>query len=419
MPLRLTRWALAASAAAAPLYVVRWHAGPLPTTLLENLILITFLLYALQLVLHRKPLPARTPYDIPIAVMLVAGVIGIFVASDHRGALGIFRAYLIEPIVIFYIAVAVLETDRDVLSLIGAWAVGAILFVFVQLATVAAHFSEHSFDPDNAPAAFGINANSVSLYFDPLIGVALGFVLFARGAVRWAAAVTLAMLLVGDVSTLSRGGLLAIGVLVLIAVATQRWWVQVVFIGLGIGGVLVLTHLPVLGPRILRALNPAWGTFVGRGRIWAATARMLRDHPVFGAGLNGYQTTMAPYRLADSNLRPEPYPHDIFLTFWTELGLLGLAAFTYILLNLLIRPWRAIRRADETQRPLLWGVASAMAMILAHGLVDSPYWKNDLSIEFWLLAALEVIAIVAVARRPGARETTVAVPVASRPVEAA
>jgi hypothetical protein len=28
-----------------------------------------------------------------------------------------------------------------------------------------------------------------------------------------------------------------------------------------------------------------------------------------------------------------------------------------------------------------------------HGLFDSPYWKNDLSVEFWLLAALEVVAI--------------------------
>jgi hypothetical protein len=33
-----------------------------------------------------------------------------------------------------------------------------------------------------------------------------------------------------------------------------------------------------------------------------------------------------------------------------------------------------------------------------HGLVDSPYWKNDLSLQFWILAGLEVIAIAAIPR---------------------
>jgi hypothetical protein len=26
-------------------------------------------------------------------------------------------------------------------------------------------------------------------------------------------------------------------------------------------------------------------------------------------------------------------------------------------------------------------------------MFDSPYWKNDLSVEFWIVAALQVIAI--------------------------
>src|SRR5437764_3225179 len=109
--LRLARWALAVSAAAAPLYLVRWRIGPLPTTLLENLELITIALYAALLVRERRPLPFRTPFDIPIALFVLAAIIGIIVAPDHRGALGIFRAYIAEPIAIFYIAVALLQSE--------------------------------------------------------------------------------------------------------------------------------------------------------------------------------------------------------------------------------------------------------------------------------------------------------------------
>src|SRR5690349_10422129 len=94
----------------APLYVVRWSIGPVPTTLLENLVWITLALYLFALLRDRRLAPGRTPFDIPIALLLVAGIIGIFVAPDHRGALGIFRAYLVEPIAIFYVAIAVLAS---------------------------------------------------------------------------------------------------------------------------------------------------------------------------------------------------------------------------------------------------------------------------------------------------------------------
>jgi O-antigen ligase len=93
---------------------------------------------------------------------------------------------------------------------------------------------------------------------------------------------------------------------------------------------------------------------------------------------------------------PEPYPHNIFLTSWTELGLLGLAAFTWILVTLLIRPWMALSRASGIYRTLLWGTGTGFAMLTIHGMVDSPYWKNDLSLEFWIVAALEVVALMAV-----------------------
>jgi hypothetical protein len=33
-----------------------------------------------------------------------------------------------------------------------------------------------------------------------------------------------------------------------------------------------------------------------------------------------------------------------------------------------------------------------------HGFVDSPYWKNDMSVEFWILVALQVVTL-RVARR--------------------
>jgi O-antigen ligase len=87
------------------------------------------------------------------------------------------------------------------------------------------------------------------------------------------------------------------------------------------------------------------------------------------------------------------------LTAWTEVGILGLVAFMYLLVALAVRPWQALSRSFGLYRPLIWGTGTAFVMIAVHGLVDSPYWKNDLSVEFWVLAALEVVALRAVSAK--------------------
>lgn len=384
-----------------PLYVVRWHAGPLPTTLLENLVLLTVLLYLITLWRHHEPLPKRTPYDIPILVFLVAGAIGIFVAPDHRAALGVYRAFLLEPIAIFYVAVALLRSAADLRPLLLAGAVSASLFSLAVIVTFAGVLIGGHLHPNNAPGVFGINPNAVALYLEPIAGVALGFVLFADSKKsRWIAAAVLAFVLPALACTLSRGTLLAGAVLALVAVlSVSDLRLRLGLLGAAIVSGLALSQVPFVAARLAHQLDPQHSTFGLREAIWSVTLRMLRDHPVFGAGISGYQTVMKHYRTP--NLHPEPYAHNIFLTTWSEVGLIGLAAFAAILFALLWRAARNFGSAHDLYRPLLWGIFGAWVVFIVHGLVDSPYWKNDLSLEFWILAAVEVVAIVAVkAGRP-------------------
>jgi hypothetical protein len=48
---------------------------------------------------------------------------------------------------------------------------------------------------------------------------------------------------------------------------------------------------------------------------------------------------------------------------------------------------------SDVYKPIVWGCFGAFVLIFMHGLFDSPLWKNDLSAEFWLVAAIEVVAI--------------------------
>jgi O-antigen ligase len=399
----LTRAGVVITATVMPLYLVRFKIGPLPTTLLEISILITLALYAASLLVGRGPLPGRTPYEIPIALFLIAGVIGIFVAPDHRAALGIYRAFLVEPVIVFYIALAVFPLAWRVESIFVCAAVATVLFCVADIVFFARAALAGTLIPGNVAAAFKLNPNYVALYLEPLIGFTAGFLFFGHGRARWIAFGVLAILGVTEVLTFSRGGLLALVALALLAFITIRnWWWRVGLIATGLAGGLIIYNLPLLGQRIRQSLKPGSGTLFTRERIWVQTVKMMHDHPIFGAGLGGYQTVMAPYRAADPNSVPEPYPHNIALTSYTELGLLGLFAFSWILIRLVVEPWIAFSRSAGLSKAILWGTGAAFAMIAVHGLVDSPYWKNDLSVEFWLLAAMQILALRAVRSSPGA-----------------
>ena len=184
---------------------------------------------------------------------------------------------------------------------------------------------------------------------------------------------------------LDKLSLAALAILAILTIPDFRLRIGLAVVALGAAS--AAPFLPILGPRIKHAFDPA-GTVADRFGLWRVSLRMLRDHPIFGAGINAYQTVVAPYRATDPNQAPALYPHNVVLTSWTELGLLGLFAFMYILFALMILPWTTLRRATMTHRPLLWGLGTAMVMIAVHGLVDSPYWKNDLSLEFWVLLSI-------------------------------
>ncbi len=118
---------------------------------------------------------------------------------------------------------------------------------------------------------------------------------------------------------------------------------------------------------------------------------MLRARPIFGSGLRAYETVMQAY-VAPGH-KPELYPHNLFLAMWVELGLLGLIAFVILLAILLWRGWSSYTRADGVAKPLLWGTSAAFIAVAVHGMFDTPYFNNDISVEFWVVAALEIAAI--------------------------
>ncbi len=390
--IRYSTLMLAVTVASLPLYVIRWKYGPVSTTLLEVLIVVTVVLYLLGRRQEGTLRFNRTPYDIPIVLLLLAGISAVFVPPDRWHALGLYRAYFVEPIAIFYVAIDLLRRLNAMRQVLLGLGVGSSIFAAFNIAAFFMSLANGTFTLSAPPTAIYTSSPEVAMYLEPPLALAAGLVMFAdRRTDRWLALGWIAVLTLALALTLSRGAYLAIAVLAVVAIATSRARLRIAAAVAAVTFALLL--VPVVRERFAGqfVLGSTRTTLGGRLSIFSETLTVLRDHPILGVGLGGYHYLFRGKTLVI-------YPHDLWLTFWVEVGLLGMIAFAVIFFGLLYRGWRAFAHASGFPRALLWGVSGSFVLWGVHGLVDSPYWKNDTSVEFWILASLEFVAILAIGK---------------------
>jgi putative inorganic carbon (hco3(-)) transporter len=240
------------------------------------------------------------------------------------------------------------------------------------------------------------------MFLEPPTAFAIALVLFSderrdrRLALAWTLILAVALLL-----TFSRGGFVSLAVFAVLTVIKVRPDLRRPLLVIG-----VIAAAAVLITVVVASTTPLFKsrfsyvalhyTLLTRSAIFTATFKMIAAHPILGVGLGGYVYKLHGF--------PEIYPHDLYLTFWVELGLLGLLAFLFIFVRLFVSAWRALSRTSGFERALLWGVVGTVVLWAVHGVVDSPYWKNDMAVEFWLVAAIGVAVVNQVASSPRSGE---------------
>jgi O-antigen ligase len=383
---RYSLLAAALAGALAPAYVIRWKVGPLPTTLLEVAILATIAVFAVETMRQREPIEWRGPLTAPAILFVIAGAISVLAAANHWAALGLYRAYFLEPAAFFLIVAAVASTSRRAGMIVLGFAAGGAVVAVSNAAVVLDAVRHHVLDlMITPPVVIYQTANAVALYLIPLVAMAASFLVHGRGrAERWLSGLFLAVALPACLLSFSRGGYLALAAVGLGIAISHRW--AKVLVPAAIVAALAVSQVPLIRQRIAYELQPLPGnTLDFRIRIWGQTLRMLSHHFVFGIGLGNYESAMGPFW---QDLPHVIYPHNIALNFWAVTGLLGLAAFAWLAIRALMLGWRGWREHPAEWRPYDLGVMLALVAMVVHGLVDVPFFKNDLSLEFWALLAI-------------------------------
>ena len=380
---------MAIALALSPAYVVRPRIGPLPTTALEIAVVIAVVtgLYAFW-----HELPWRNPYTLPALLLLAAATIDTVVSPDRRGAAGIWKAYFIEPAAAGIVIAAIAAgRDRARLLLAGLGVAGTVVAVVNIVVAGNALLVTHRFSVVTPPVAIFGTANAVPLYLEPLVAFALAIVFLGERRLDRAAAGAFAVVAaVAIFSSYSRGGWVTLGALVVFTGLFTRWrgWLAVAVAAIG-GALFAGSHRVrqrVLVEFDIHSKNNTIGT---RVPLWKSSLSMLRHHPIFGGGLSGFKQSLEPYRdpAYHENLI---YPHNLLLNFWSETGLLGLAAFVWLLVQMVRVAVRGLRLDQPWPRAMAVGLMGMVVAFLLHGMVDAPYFKNDLALAYWALLGVQL-----------------------------
>jgi O-antigen ligase len=306
------------------------------------------------------------------------------------------------------IAYSAMRTRRDITLVVSAIVFGAL---------VAAAFGILQ-PPD--PELIAESSRATSTVGDPnelaafmLVGLALGAaVAVGRGrapGIRLAGALAVPMCAATVFLSLSRGGLIALGVMMVAGtVFAGRWRVVLtaMVILVAASGVLYFTAIASL-PARERVTSSNGGT--GRSDIWKLGLRMVRAHPIQGVGVGQFPEVSADYALQPGSLErvdlvfstAPKVTHNTYLEIMSEDGIPGFLLFMALVTTCLFASLKAARvwaaRGDPTMEALARGAfLGLLGMLVADFFISEMYSKL-----LWVMLAIGP-ALLAVARADAA-----------------
>lgn len=378
-----------------PTYLIRFSLGYLPSTVLElsfmALVLVWLIKYAKSDWLLIKEIVFNYRWlFVLIGLFWLVSIIGIFVSGDYFNAAGLWRAYFLEPIILFFI---LLGRDKQinnqdlVLFLILSTLSISILAIIQKFTGWAIATPEWTNLATRRVTSFFSSPNAVGLYLAPIVVLMINFLISQSNknkASKYVCWLSLVISLLALLFTKSEGAWIGLagGLMVFIFLLGYRKITTLI--------IAISLFFIVLTPNLRQAVSFQDQASYNRLLLWSYTWNYLVKSPtnfVFGSGLRQFYDKIQKPVHDWSKIERHIYPHNIFLNFWTELGLLGLFSFIGLMGYL-------VYLANQIRQEQVFFGSGLMAMLvvfLIHGLVDVPYFKNDLAFLFWLIVGLIIL----------------------------
>jgi len=119
--------------------------------------------------------------------------------------------------------------------------------------------------------------------------------------------------------------------------------------------------------------------------LWKDTIQIVEDFPLFGVGIGEFNFVLSKYSYDYSKLIEEFHPHNYFLQIASEMGLIGLYAFLWILWRIFIKGLQITKGTQNFVKLGLWfGIIGFILTFFGDGYL----WNIEMQLMFWLMIGL-------------------------------
>jgi O-antigen ligase len=292
-------------------------------------------------------------------------------------------------VVLIPVVLAAVRTRDQLLWVIAAFVAGATVSALYGFAVPNASV------PGRLTGSIG-DPNEQAAVLVAAIPMALALARSLRGRIELQLFCWLSILIcvAGIIETLSRGGLVSFGVMMLAAVIWGGRWRRVAVVLVLVAGVGTVGYFAFAASS--SAVNRVSSSNSdGRSDIWAIGLRMFRAHPLLGVGSGNFQVAERFYlhqpgliTRADLIITTPQPAQNVYLSFLSELGIPGLLVFVTILLSAFACAWRAaliFKRRDMQDMELL---ARCLLLSLVALMTANVFLTDDYSKQLWLIIGL-------------------------------
>jgi len=367
-----------------PLYLFRFRVFWTPFNVLEVLIYTSFCLWLFQIVFFGvKPIIIEKQWVCPAFFIFFGVTLSTLFSQNINISAGIWKSWFIAPMLFALVLIHSIKTKaqlkRIIVSLVLSGAVVALIALF--------YWFGNDLTYDGRLRAFFLSPNHLAMYLSPILLLSLSlYPLIKQKNFKILLFLIQSIFFFVVYLTYSHGAWLgligALVFLIILRLKPKRLYVVRLSAALMIFTLVIIIFISLFSPSI----------FFGKSRlvIWRSALEIIKDHPWLGIGPGMFQRYYLEYQKYFLPY-PEwaaPQPHNIFLAFWLQAGLIGLIGFIWLLVV-----WfkEVLGNLSGVYHSFLASSAVAMIYVLVHGLTDTTYWKNDLSVVFWLIIALGYI----------------------------
>jgi O-antigen ligase len=329
-------------------------------------------------------------------------VLGAFVAWAGMSLLWAEDTTLVQTplmryalnLVLFLIVFTAVRTPKQLVWTLGAYVVGGTAAAAYGLARPPSDVAYY--DIQRVAGTLG-DPNELASVLVPAIVIAFGLAIVLKRAplVRLMLVAAGVICAGGVFLTLSRGGLVALGVaLVAAVVVAGRWRAQALVLSLCVAmSVGFWFSFIATDDQVNRVTNIEGGT--GRADLWKISNRMIADKPVAGVGLGNFQVASVHYLLEPGVIERDEFivdqpkvAHNTYLHVFAELGAIGGAMFIAILGFVLLCILRAAREFARMEEKALELLARTLFVALVGILTADFFISEQFSKQLWLLLGM-------------------------------